>query len=153
MTTLVPIQLDDGMMVYIEAQDNVEPATSISQVPLQETGEQTRSGQKGLPSFSSPRINPTQSMQMVQNTIRSYAYYCMSAFNNFGSANVDEVTLEFGINLSADAGIPYIANGKAQSNLKITVKCSYPKLATNETSKGNGSQVNGHSPVVQSNLS
>lgn len=66
-------------------------------------------------------------MQLVQSTIRTYALYCLNAFRNFGAANVNEVTLEFGVNLSADAGIPYIASGKAQSNLKITVKCSYDK--------------------------
>lgn len=149
MATLIPIQLDDGMMVYIEAQDNVDTAASVTQTPFQETGEQTRTGQKGLPSFSTPRIDPTQSMQMVQNTIRSYAYYCMNAFKNLNSANISEVTLEFGINLSADAGIPYIANGKAQSNLKITVKCTYPQIAMSGASNGNGSQVKVDSPVVQ----
>lgn len=129
MSTLVPIQLDDGMVLYVEAQENAEP-TVIAPQPLPQTGEQTRSGQKGLPSFNQPRVNPTQSIQMVQSTIRTYAYYCMTAFKNFGAANVDEVTLEFGVNLSADAGIPYIASGKAESNLKITVKCTYPKEQT-----------------------
>jgi hypothetical protein len=51
----------------------------------------------------------------------------MNAFKNSGVANSEEVTLECGVNLSADAGIPYIASGKAQSSLKITVKCTYPK--------------------------
>ncbi len=66
-------------------------------------------------------------MQLMQNTIRTDAYYCMNAFKNCSVANIDEVTLEFGVNLSADAGVPYIASGKAQSSLKITVKCTYPK--------------------------
>jgi len=123
MTQLVPIQLDDGMMLYIEAQDNTESPITFSETDL----EQRRTGQKGLPTFNAPRINPTQSMQLMQNTIRTYAYYCMNAFKNCGVANVDEVTLEFGVNLSADAGVPYIASGKAQSSLKITVKCTYPK--------------------------
>ncbi len=127
MAKLIPMQLDDGMVIYIETQDDAEP-TSILPSPSPATGEQTRGGQKGLPGFPSPRTNPAQSMQMVQSTIRTYAYYCMNAFKNLGDANVDEVTLEFGINLSADAGIPYIASGKAQSNLKITVKCTYPRL-------------------------
>lgn len=139
MTTLVPIQIEDGMVIYVEAQENTETAPIIPQQPAApETGEQTRGGQKGLPSMPPiPRMNPTQSMQMVQNTIRTYASYCMTAFKNFGAADVDEVTLEFGINLSADAGIPYIASGKAQSNLKITVKCTYPKpaIATDQTTK------------------
>lgn len=126
MTTLIPIQLEDGMVLYVEAQEGATP-TEITPQPTPETGEQTRGRQKGLPSLNAPRTHPAQSMQMVQSTIRTYAYYCMTAFKNFGAANVDEVTLEFGVNLSADAGIPYIASGKAQSNLKITVKCTYPK--------------------------
>ncbi|MDX2228679.1 MAG: CU044_2847 family protein [Leptolyngbyaceae cyanobacterium bins.349] len=127
MSTLVPIQLEDGMVIYIEAQENAEPTAIAPPMPLPDTGEQTRGGQKGIPSLNPTRDNAAQSMHMVQNTIRTYAYYCMTAFKNFGAANVDEVTLEFGVNLSADAGIPYIASGKAQSNLKITVKCTYPK--------------------------
>ncbi|MBM0741270.1 hypothetical protein JOY44_06495 [Phormidium sp. CLA17] len=123
MTQLVPVQLDDGMMLYIEAQDNTNSPTISPEAEL----EQRRTGQKGLPTFSPPRIDPAQSMQLMQNTIRTYAYYCMNAFKNCGVANIDEVTLEFGVNLSADAGVPYIASGKAQSSLKITVKCSYPK--------------------------
>ncbi|PZV08100.1 MAG: hypothetical protein DCF22_20855 [Leptolyngbya sp.] len=123
MTQLVPVQLDDGMMLYIEAQDNTDSPIISPETEL----EQRRTGQKGLPTFNAPRINPAQSMQLMQNTIRTYAYYCMNAFKNSGVANIDEVTLEFGVNLSADAGVPYIASGKAQSSLKITVKCTYPK--------------------------
>jgi hypothetical protein len=127
MGQIVPVQLEDGMVLYVEAQDEPIPATSGSQFPAS-TGEQTRTGQKGMPGFPTPRVNPAQSMQMVQDTIRTYSNYCMKAFKNFSTADVSEVTLEFGINLSADAGIPYIASGKAQSNLKITVKCVYPKV-------------------------
>jgi hypothetical protein len=124
-TQLIPVQLDDGMMLYIEAQNDTE--TSPSTPAIAEPEEQRRNGHKGLPSFNAPRVNPAQSMQLMQNTIRTYAYYCMNAFKNSGVANIDEVTLEFGVNISADAGVPYIASGKAQSSLKITVKCSYPK--------------------------
>lgn len=88
---------------------------------------------------TSLRSNPAQSMQIMQSTIRTYTLYCLNAFKNLGtsaSVAVDEVTLEFGVNLSADAGIPYIASGKAQSNLKITVKCSYAKFE--EEANGNG---------------
>jgi Trypsin-co-occurring domain 1 len=125
---LVPIELEDGMVFYIEAQEDTETAALGSQPTMVESGEQTRGGQKGIPTFTKPQIDPAQSMKLMQNTIRTYAYYCMTAFKNFGAANVNEVTLEFGVNLSANAGIPYIAGGKAESNLKITVKCTYPKV-------------------------
>ena len=146
MTTLVPVQLDDGMVLYIEAQEDTTTSPIIPQSATPETGETGRTGQKGLLDFAppTPQTNPAQSMQMVQNTIRTYTYYCMNAFKNFAAANVDEVTLEFGVNLSADAGIPYIASGKAQSNLKITVKCTYPKSAGETTGAiANGQVTNG----------
>ncbi|MBC7972539.1 MAG: hypothetical protein H7Z11_20835 [Verrucomicrobia bacterium] len=128
MTKIVPVQLDNGTVLYIEAQDDTETPPIAPPVPLDETIEQRRGGAKGIGDPRMPfRPTPTQSMQMVQSTIRTYTTYCLDAFKNCAAANVDEVTLEFGINLSADAGIPYIASGKAQSNLKITVKCSYNK--------------------------
>ncbi len=128
MTKIVPVQLDNGTVLYIEAQDEAEAPPITPQSPSEETIEQRRGGAKGIGDPRMPfRPSPTQSMEMVQNTIRTYTTYCLDAFKNCGAANVDEVTLEFGVNLSADAGIPYIASGKAQSNLKITVKCSYNK--------------------------
>lgn len=149
-STLVPVHLEDGMVIYVEAQPDAQPTAIVPSSPTAPTGEQTRGGQKGLPSLPTPRMQPAQSMQMVQNTIRTYAYYCMTAFKDFGAANIDEVTLEFGVNLSADAGIPYIASGKAQSNLKITVKCSYPKEGTeNQALSSHAQEQNGHAPVGQ----
>ena len=44
-------------------------------------------------------------------------------------AEVSEVTLKFGVNISSEAGIPYIANAKGVCNMEITVKCEFPKKA------------------------
>ncbi|MBD2122742.1 CU044_2847 family protein [Trichocoleus sp. FACHB-262] len=124
---LVPIQSDDGTIIYIEAQENVEntPVSDTSSYEDTEEVEQKRGGGKGWPGAAAKSMSSHSSMQMVQNTLRSYTAYTLNAFKNFGAGNIDEVTLEFGINFSADAGVPYIANGKAQSSMKITVKCSY----------------------------
>lgn len=143
MTKLVPVELEDGAILYIEAQEDAE-AVNTPPIQLAPTGneEQRRGGQKGIGNMGqSLQTNMAQSMHMVQSTIRTYTLYSLNAFKNMGSANVDEVTLEFGVNLSADAGIPYIASGKAQSNLKITVKCSYSqKSEPNSLTNGNGNQ-------------
>lgn len=126
MAKVVPVQLDNNTVLYIEAQDDTDTLTLLPQPSVEETGEQRRGGAKGISNLpTSLRPNPAQSIQMIQNTIRTYTVYSLNAFKNLGNVHVDEVTLEFGVNLSADAGIPYIASGKAQSNLKITVKCSY----------------------------
>ncbi|HEY9605328.1 MAG TPA: CU044_2847 family protein [Allocoleopsis sp.] len=53
-----------------------------------------------------------------------------SLFGDVGEkaiANVDKVTLEFGIELGGEAGVPYVTKGTAKSNLKITVECSFPE--------------------------
>jgi len=123
MSKVVPMQIEEGVVIYIEAED-AATAPALVSTPT-DTVETPRNGSKGWGGVSTPAISPAQSMQMLQSTIRTYTHYCLNAFKNVGAANVEEVTLEFGINLSADAGIPYIASGKAQSNLKITVKCSY----------------------------
>ena len=36
--------------------------------------------------------------------------------------NIEEVTLEFGVEISGEAGIPYISKGSAKSNFKVTLK-------------------------------
>ena len=125
---VVPMQLDDGTIFYVEAQEGTLPVAASA--PVEESDEEEiRERRKGIfdgvKSMTPKMPTPAQSMQIMQKTIRAYAGYSLAAFKNFGAANVDEVTLEFGINFSADAGVPYVANGKAQSSLKITVKCSY----------------------------
>ena len=41
-------------------------------------------------------------------------------------ANVDKVTLEFGVKVAGEGGVPYITKGSSECNLKITVECSFP---------------------------
>jgi len=123
MSKVVPMQIEDGVVIYIEAEDAA--MTPVLVPTPTDSVEMPRNGSKGWGGGSTSTVNPAQSMQILQSTIRTYTHYCLNAFKNMGAANVEEVTLEFGINLSADAGIPYIASGKAQSNLKVTVKCSY----------------------------
>lgn len=143
---VVPMQLDDGTIFYVEAQEGTLPApnSSASEEPEEKQINRQKGILDGVKSMAPKVPTPAQSMQIMQKTIRAYAGYSLAAFKNFGAANVDEVTLEFGINFSADAGVPYVANGKAQSSLKITVKCSYNNPA-NEQPNG---QVNAALPTV-----
>ena len=65
-------------------------------------------------------------MQEARQMIRGYAIYALSAFKDFGAAEIEGVTLKFGIKLSAKGGFPYITEGSAESNLEIEVKCKFP---------------------------
>ncbi|MDP8964755.1 MAG: hypothetical protein M3O33_12375 [Cyanobacteriota bacterium] len=67
-----------------------------------------------------------QNFQDIQKTIHAYTVYTLNAFKKVAIANVNKVTLEFGIELGGEAGVPYVTKGTAKSNLKITVECSFP---------------------------
>ncbi|HEY9636984.1 MAG TPA: CU044_2847 family protein [Coleofasciculaceae cyanobacterium] len=65
-------------------------------------------------------------MQQARQMIRAYTAYALSAFKDFGAAEIEEVTLKFGLKLGGKAGIPYITEGSTESNLEIQVKCKFP---------------------------
>ena len=65
-------------------------------------------------------------MQEANQVIRGYALYTISAFKNFGLANVEEVKLKFGMKMGGKAGIPYITEGSAECNVEIEVKFTFP---------------------------
>jgi hypothetical protein len=66
-----------------------------------------------------------QSFKAIDGTIRTYTTYTMNAFKDMATANVESVTLEFGLKVGGEAGVPYVTKGTAESNLKITVHCSF----------------------------
>jgi len=73
--------------------------------------------------------NPKFSAQMdrAQRLIRDYTDYVLNSFKDFGAAEVEEISLSFGLKLGGSAGIPYITQGTAESNLEISVKCKLPR--------------------------
>lgn len=96
--------------IYIESKDSPNLPPSPEQ-----------SG--GRPSMG---ISPAVKMQQARQMIRGYAAYALSAFKDFAAAEVEEVTLKFGIKIGGKTGIPYITEGHAESNLEIEVKCKFP---------------------------
>ena len=80
------------------------------------------------------RSDAINRMQQARVLIRNYATYAVTAFKDFGAAEVEEITLKFGIKMGGKAGIPYITEGSAESNLEIEVKCKFPKSAASEKS-------------------
>ena len=137
MAQLVPIQLEDGTEIYIEATNDVDVAPTV-----EEPEEEVRRGQKGwggngsrgftVPGGDTPNGNGSnaaaiaaQSFKAIEGTIRTYTSHTLSAFKNMADGNVDKVTLQFGIRVGGEAGVPYVTKGTAESNLSITVECSF----------------------------
>ncbi|MEM6432619.1 MAG: CU044_2847 family protein [Cyanobacteria bacterium P01_D01_bin.115] len=67
-----------------------------------------------------------QSFAAMETTLKAYTQRTLKAFRDLGSAEVDKVKLEFGINMGGEAGVPYVTKGTAECSLKITVECSFP---------------------------
>jgi hypothetical protein len=136
MTQLAPIELEDGTIIYMEVREEVQIAPKKSpetEVEAELTRDELGKGDKGLRDVISGNTGVSAPEQIVQNfqaiegTIRAYTNYTLNAFKNVASANIDKVTLEFGIKVGGKAGIPYVTEGSAESHLKITVECSFPK--------------------------
>ncbi|MEH2128912.1 CU044_2847 family protein [Nostoc sp.] len=77
--------------------------------------------------YKDVRTDAIARMQQARQMIRSYTIYALSAFKDFNTADIEEVSLKFGIKLGGKAGIPYITEGSAESNLEIQVKCKFPE--------------------------
>jgi len=124
MTQLVPIRLEDGTEIYMEATEDVVAPASAS-LSSEIYGETTRTAKGlGMPS-QAVQAHAAQSFKAIEGTIRAYTTYTMNAFKDMATANVEKVTLEFGLKVGGEAGVPYVTKGTAESNLKITVQCSF----------------------------
>lgn len=114
MTTLTPIKLDDGTEIYIETRDDLTLAVPSGTMA---SGEVQRGGAKGngsVPNF-----------KLIEGAIRAYTHSTLNAFRELAIADVDKVTLEFGVAVSGMTGIPYIATGEAGCNMRVTVECHF----------------------------
>ncbi|MEO1069128.1 MAG: CU044_2847 family protein [Cyanobacteria bacterium J06638_6] len=128
MTQLVPIRLEDGTEIYMEATDDVVAPDAVSGASGADLyGETTRTA-KGISwgiNGQTAQVQAAQSFKAIEGTIRTYTSYTMNAFKDMATANVEKVTLEFGLKVGGEAGVPYVTKGTAESNLKITVECSF----------------------------
>jgi len=124
MAKLIPLQLDDNTIIYIEASEDTN-LPLISTTASENEDEEVITG-KGI-SSQELRQQVVQNFHLVQNTIRAYALYALNAFHQFPIAKINKVTLEFGIEMGGQAGVPFVTQGTAKSNLKITVECSFPQ--------------------------
>lgn len=125
MTKLTPILIDDNTVIYIETTENVEAPPVKLEEPTKEGGEEgTTDYVTKTPAQLQQQI--ARNFQDIQKTIHAYTVYTLNAFKKVAIADVNKVTLEFGIELGGEAGVPYVTKGTAKSNLKITVECSFP---------------------------
>ncbi len=128
-TKLAPLFIDKDTVVYIEITEDVEATDGVTVLSTSEVDEEEEeaANEKGLTEDFQKHIKD------LQSTIFAYTNYSLAAFKKVAMANVDKVTLEFGIEIGGETGIPYVTKGTAKSNLKIQVECSF---TDNENKQG-----------------
>jgi hypothetical protein len=131
MTQLTAIQLDDDTVIYVETTEDLEITTISSESPTEDEEEEGLTDKGANPEKLRQQL--IQHCQVIENTIRAYTIISLNAFKTKAIPDVNKVTLEFGIELGGEAGIPYVTKGTAKSNLKITVECSLPKQTEQQT--------------------
>lgn len=120
MSKLQPIQIDENTIIYVEATENMSAPAVV------EGSEETRrGGAKGI--GQSVEGQMAQSFRAIESTIKTYTKYTLNAFKDAALAEVQKVSLEFGVNVSGVGGVPYIAAGTVGCNIKVTVECVFPK--------------------------
>lgn len=122
MNRLAPFQLEDGTVIYIEANEVVAAPLVNSQIATEEE-EESLDGKGWNPVAVKQQM--AQNFQAIQGTIRAYTTQSLQAFKDIEIGNIRKVTLEFGLKIGGEAGIPYVTKGTGESNLKITVECGF----------------------------
>jgi len=116
---LTPIRLDENTVIYIESTEAVDTPEQVVVISTDGEEEEESATTRGI------REDAQKHFQDLQSTILTYTSYTLAAFKKVAVANIDKVTLEFGVEIGGEVGIPYITKGTAKSNLKIQVECSF----------------------------
>ena len=134
MPQLTPIELEDGTIIYIQASENVSIPSPEAVTPSNQEEEPTdkldfltKAPQEPADRDFNPQKQVAKSFQAIEKTVRAYTVNLLNSFKNLATAEVSEVTLEFGVNVGGMTGIPYIVTGNTDCSVKITVKCVFPK--------------------------
>lgn len=108
------LQLDENTLIWLDSSNN--ESTPIEQ--------NTEAQGRNSRAFTPAQVQ--QQLTSMQDTIKAYTNYTLNAFSQVAHANVNKVTLEFGVNVGGKAGIPFITEGTIGSNIKVTVECTFP---------------------------
>lgn len=111
MTILKAMELENGQWVYMQVDENV----TVPDIPT-ETQDDSDFEHKGI------KEQTKKAVDNLGDLIRSMSDTAAKALQDSAFGNVGKITLEFGVKLGGEAGIPYIANGKAEGSVNVKVE-------------------------------
>ena len=120
MTKIAPVKFPGGDILYMEIDENVQILTLPQSIDMDR--DKPVPQHKGL-----LRRDAVQKLQDITGVLQTMAAVIPHAFKQVAGANVDKVTLSFGIKLGGEAGIPYLTKGTAEGNITMQIECTFPK--------------------------
>jgi hypothetical protein len=111
MSKLVSVELGDGHSILIEADE-------AAWTPGDDLG--LRGSGRGGGAELRTRF------EALESTLRAFTDRTVKALRAV-DADVEKVTLEFGLGLGGELGVPYVTKGASGSNLNVKVECSLAK--------------------------
>lgn len=109
MAKLIELDLGAGRTVLVEADEEVSvPRSAVGAMGYQ------RPGQGGAARADIGR---------VQETLRGFVDGSVAALRE-AEGDIERVTLEFGVSLGGEVGVPFVTKGGTDGTLKVTVQCN-----------------------------
>ncbi|MBK8454290.1 MAG: CU044_2847 family protein [Thiofilum sp.] len=118
MATLKAVELENGQWVYVQVNEHVH----FADIPSSTNSEVTRGGGYERKGGDSSSNLAHKAVDKLGDIIRAMSDTAAQALKNSPLGNVEKVTLEFGVTLGGEMGIPYITSGKAEGAVNVTVE-------------------------------
>lgn len=121
MSKVKAMELENGQWVYMQ----VDETLMIDSTPPSIASDDEDDGfvRKGGGGSSYAH----KAVDKLGDVIRAMSDTAAKALQDSALGSVEKVTLEFGITLGGEMGIPYITSGKAEGSVNVTVEFSPKK--------------------------
>jgi hypothetical protein len=131
MTKIAPIRLPNGTIAYMEVDEDVELVGGARDGPdtpesPDRTAPSRRGGELGMRGGGALLEAAAERVQDLTDALEGIVAMIPAAFKHAAGAEIQKVTLSFGIKMGGEAGIPYFTKGTAEGNIAIEVECRYP---------------------------
>lgn len=114
MPKIKAIELASGQWVYVQVNESITLAPPSFAADDDDDGFVRKGG--STPSYAHKAVDK------LGDIIRAMSDTAAQALKDSSLGNVEKVTLEFGVTLGGEIGIPYITSGNAEGAVSVTVE-------------------------------
>lgn len=122
MIVLKEVELENKQTVFIQVESDVEFMSISSREKYISTGSNIET--KGIIKTSQ------ESIKNLGEVIQAMSTTVVNSLKESQFVNIEKITLDFGIKLAGEAGVPFIARGKSEGAVNIKVEFKPEKINT-----------------------